>query len=118
MIYLQKLKIAMNVDFNNLRKQAAYSLDRLTRKLNDAIILNNQYAVPNGTFHGQEMNIKGYVLIDADDIQKTMDNLRGEIAAICYTYEKDNKDFKDVFDEVEENGGLAWFNEYIELDED
>lgn len=107
----------MNVDFNNLRKQAAYSLDDLTRKLNDAILKNSQYAIPNAVRHGQEMDIKGYVLIDADDIQKDMDNLRSQVAAICFTYEKDNEGFKDVFEEVEQNGGLAWFNEETE-DED
>jgi hypothetical protein len=100
----------MNVDFNNLRKQTAYSLDSLTNKLNDAILKTTQYAVPNGTYHKQEMDIKGYILIDAEDIQKTIDNLRSQVACICYTYRKDDDDFKDVMEEVEENGGLAWFN--------
>jgi len=36
----------MNVDFNNLRKQAAYSLDILTKKLNGAILKESQYAKP------------------------------------------------------------------------
>lgn len=107
----------MNVDFNNLRKQAAFSLDDLIKKLNGAILKDSQYAKPNDVYHGQEIDIKGYVLIDKDDIQRIMDNLRGEVAAICFTYEKDNEGFKNVFDEVEENGGLGWFNEEAE-DED
>jgi len=107
----------MNVDFNNLRKQAAFSLDDLTRKLNDAILKTSQYAIPNAVRHGQEIDIKGHVLIDVEDIQKDMDNLRSQVAAICFTYEKDNEGFKDVFEEVEQNGGLAWFNEEAE-DED
>jgi len=104
----------MNVDFNNLRKQAAYSLNSLTKKLNGAILKESQYAKPNDVWHDKEIDIKGYVLIDADDIQRTMDNLRGQIASICFTYQKDDEDFKDVFEEVEQNGGLAWFNEETE----
>lgn len=100
----------MNVDFNNLRKQTAYSLDSLTKELNDAILKTTQYAVPNDAYHKQEMDIKGYVLIDPEDIQKIIDNLRSQVACICYTYRKDDEDFKDVMGEVEENGGLAWFN--------
>lgn len=107
----------MNVDFNNLRKQAAYSLDGLIKKLNGAILKDSQYAKPNDVYHNQEIDIKGYVLIDAEDIQRIMDDLRSEVAAICFTYEKDNEGFKDVFGEVEENGGLGWFNEQTE-DED
>ncbi len=106
----------MNVDFNNLRKQAAYSLDDLINKLNGAILKDSQYAKPNDVWHNQEVDIKGYVLIDKDDIQRVLDNLRSEVASICFTYEKDNEGFKDVFGEVEENGGLGWFNE--ESDED
>lgn len=107
----------MNVDFNNLRKQAAFSLDDLIKKLNGAILKDSQYAKPNDVYHNQEIDIKGYVLIDRDDIQRDIDNLRSQVAAICYTYRKDDETFKDVMDEVDENGGLAWFNEESE-DED
>ena len=101
----------MNVDFNNLRTQLAYSCDDLIKKLNGAILKDSQYAKPNDVWHNQEVDIKNYVLIDVDDIQRTMDNLRGEIASVCLTYEKNNEGFKDVFGEVEQNGGLSWFNE-------
>ena len=101
----------MQVDFNNLRKQTAFALDDLTNKLNNAILKKSQYALPNDVYHNQEVDIKGYVLIDSDDIQRIMDELRSNVAAICYTYNKDDKDFKDVMGEVEENGGLSWFNE-------
>jgi len=107
----------MNVDFNNLRKQLAYSCDDLIKKLNGAILKDSQYAVPNDVYHKQEIDIKGYVLIDAEDIQKIIDNLRSQVACICYTYRKDDEDFKDVFGEVEQNGGLSWFNEDSEENE-
>lgn len=77
---------AMTVNFNNLRKQAIYSCDSLTEKLNDAIIRNDEnYATPNG--HGYDVNLKGYVLIDAEEIQKYMDGLRRMIGGIAMTYE-------------------------------
>ncbi len=106
----------MDIDFNNVRKQAAYSLDDLIQKLNGSILKNKQYAIPNGTYHKQEMDIQGYVLIDAEDIQQSLDDLRFQIASICLTYEPKSDKFKDVMPEIEENGGLGWFNP--EEDED
>lgn len=94
----------MTVDFNNVRRQAMIACDTLTRQLNEAILKNDQYALPNGTLHGQEMPIKGYVLIDADDIQRTMDDLRSLIGTIGMSYKPGNEDMKDMYSELYPEG--------------
>lgn len=104
----------MNVNFNNLRKQAIHACERLTQKLNDAIIKEDgQYAKPNNVYHDQQVNIKGYVLIDAEEIQKDMDSLRSMIGGVAMVYEEGNKDFADVYAEVfpDENSSMKSFNE-------
>lgn len=108
----------MTVNFNNLRKQAIYAYDRLTQKLNDAIIKNDeQYAEPNDESY---QNIKGYVLINAEEIQKDMDSLRQMIGSIAMTYIEGDNEFKDVFQELfpEEHEGLKHFNEENDEDEE
>ena len=62
----------MTVNFNNLRKQALYRYDDLCQQLNAAIITNDQWAKPNDVRHGQEINIKGYVVVDAESILETL----------------------------------------------
>ncbi len=110
---------AMNVDFNNLRKQAIYAYDSLVGKLNHAILNDTepQYALPNDCSHNTPMNLNGYVLIDAEDIQKPIDELRSLISAIASVYEPGDEKFKDVYSEVfpEESGDKMFvFNEEIE----
>lgn len=106
----------MKVNFNNLRKQAIYACDALTDKLNSAIIRNeDEYAKPNGYDYTQ--NLKGYVLVDAEYIQKQMDSLRQMVGAIAMVHEEDNEDFKDVYEEVfptREEGGMKYFNNEVE----
>jgi hypothetical protein len=82
----------MTVNFNNLRKQTAYSYHRLAQKLNYAIKSND---LPPSI---------------VEDIQEDMDDLRRLIMSICCVYEKDNEDFKDVSEEVEKSGEIALFN--------
>ncbi len=102
----------MTVNFNNLRKQAAFALDDLTEKLNEAIIQNDdQYALPNEVSHGQQVNLKGYVLVDVESIQKHMDDLRMMVMSIAGTFEPESEEFKDLLDEIDENRGVAYFNE-------
>lgn len=106
----------MKVDFNNLRRQAIYACDALTQKLNDAIIRNDDsYAKPNG--YEWDVNLKGYVLIEAEDIRKQMDSLRMMVGSIAMTFEEENEDFKDVYEEVfptREEGGMKHFNDEVE----
>lgn len=79
----------MNVNFNNLRKQALYSYDALTKVLNE--------------------NIEdGSIRIDVEDIRKEMDDLRMQLFGIACTYIDGDDDFKDISEEV---GEIASFNE-------
>lgn len=103
----------MEVNFNNLRKQAVYAIDSLTQKLNNAIIkTDDEHAKPNGC--DWSVNLKGYVLIDAEDIQKQMDSLRSMIGSIAMCYEPDDKDFADVYAEIfpkDKDTRMKCFNE-------
>jgi len=88
----------MSVNFNAVRKRAIWSYEDLIEKLNRAVIKNDdQYATPNGE---QYTNLRGYVLIDSEDLRKILDNLRSEIGTIGMTYQKEEKEFKDVYSEI------------------
>ena len=101
----------MNIDFNNVRKQAIYAYDSLVEKLNSKILTKDQYVNPKDIYHDQPDNIKGYVLIDADYIQDELDTLRQMIGTIAMTYEKQNEDFTDIFEEVYPKGKhMNFFN--------
>lgn len=76
----------MSVNFNNLRKQAVYSYDRLVDKLNESISEDDW---------GRKM-----VQIDPEDIQEDLDDLRRLILSIAMVYEDGNPDFKDVSEEI------------------
>lgn len=96
----------MNVNFNNLRAQAAYAYDRLAKTLNAAIINETEYHhKEDGSF------VSGNMLLDTDSIQKDMDDLRQMIITINCVYEPDSEDFKSMIDEIDSTGGVACFNE-------
>jgi hypothetical protein len=88
----------MDVDFNSLRKQTCWAYDKLARRMNNAI--EDEYGTKK-------------VVINVDDIQNVMDDLRGLIMASAWVYDKDNKDFQCVGDEV---GDVVWFNSEEEND--
>lgn len=79
----------MNVDFNNLRKQACFAYDRLARKLNNSIE-------------------DGEIRIDAEDIQREMDDLRELVMAATCVYKEGDPEFREVWNEVQP---IAWFNQ-------
>lgn len=95
----------MKINFNNVRKQAIYAYEKLVNELNSAIIKNDQWAKPNDVYHDKQINIKGYVLVDAEAIQKCIDTLRITIGTIGMAFEEENEDFRDVYQEIypEEN---------------
>lgn len=100
----------MKVDFNNLRLQTAYSLDRVIKTLNAGIMPASDWSshkMPDGKY--KEWN--GNVLVDADDLQKSIDELRQNIGVLLCCYEPDNPDYRMLRDEVEQSGGIGWFNE-------
>jgi enoyl-[acyl-carrier-protein] reductase (NADH) len=73
----------MEVNFNNLRKQAVFSLDRLTKALNNAMDKET-----------------GQIEIHANDIEKEMGNLRMLVRSIAFVYEPGDDRFKDLSDEI------------------
>ncbi len=79
----------MEVNFNNLRKKACYAYDRLAKKLNIAI-----------AEYEKEYSEKGKLMIDCDEIQLEMDELKSLIGSIALCYHQNDPDFKDVFSEI------------------
>jgi len=96
----------MNVDFNNLRKQIAYSLDNVIKTLNHNTFTDHSIEV-----NGHYINSEKAVVFEPDDIQKDIDELRQNVGILLCCYEPDNPSYKDVSEEVTQNGGIAWFNE-------
>lgn len=90
----------MKVNFNNLRKQAVFSYDRLVKKLNRNIIDD----------WGEKV-----VRIDPDDIQEDLDDLRRLIMSIALVYEIWISFIKDLDEEIPND--IAFFNNEDE-DED
>lgn len=82
----------MNVDFNNLRKQACYAYDKLARKLNNKITRDD---------------LGDFITVETDDIQKDMDDLRQLIMVMACVYKEGDDEIRAVDDEVQP---IAWFN--------
>lgn len=103
----------MKVNFNNLRKQSVYAYEKLVKELNASIVRDDQWAKPNCIHHNQQVNIKGYVLVDAEAIQKHLHSLRTMIGAIAATSMEDEDEFKDVYQEIypKEGETMPCFNE-------
>ena len=80
----------MTVNFNNLRKQAVFSYDRLVKKLNQKIE-------------------DGNITIPVEDIQEELDDLRMQLMSIAMVYEEGNEDFKDLSDELPDD--ISYFND-------
>lgn len=108
----------MKVNFNNVRKQALYRYDALAGILNRSIIRgDDEWARPNDVCHGQPINLKGYVVIDAEDLDDIMNDLRMLIGTIASCYEEGNDDHADVFSEVYPEGtekAMAVFNPEVD----
>ena len=99
----------MKVNFNSIRKRAVLEMQELSKQLDNSIIKTTQWSKPNGIYHDQEVDIKGYVLVDAEEIENRVNSLLSLISTIACTYEEDNEDFKDLTEEIAED--IKWFNE-------
>ena len=99
----------MKVDFNNLRKQTAFALDKVIRKLNEGILPETEY-VAHQKEDGRYKDWSGDVLIDKEELQSAIDELRQNVGILCCCYEEGNPDYISVYDEVEKSGGISWFN--------
>ena len=76
----------MNVNFDELRKRACFAYDSLAKKLNGAI---DEYE--------KEYSESGKLLVNCDDIQSEMDELKRLIGSIAMCY---NDDMDDVFSKI------------------
>lgn len=74
----------MKINFNNVRKQACYAYDRLVDTLNE----------------NRDEEDKNTIVIDADDLYDVMNDLRMMIGSIAMTYEEDNAEFMDMYEEI------------------
>jgi len=92
--------LKMQVDMNNIRKQAVFAYNSLCKKLND-----NRNDDGWGKF----------IRIDADEIQQDMDDLRSMIGALAFCYLPDNEEFRNLSDEI---GDIEVFNIEEETVED
>jgi hypothetical protein len=84
----------MKINFNNARRNACRTHDRLVKLLNASID-------------------DGQVIIDVDLLEDVMNDLRMYIGSIAGTSVDGNEDFKDVFEELypaENNGHMEFFN--------
>jgi hypothetical protein len=82
----------MEVNFNNLRRQACIAYDSLCQELNSAI------------------DEDGDIQISAHEIQRSMDDLLMMICAIAFCYEEGNPDMIDVYSELYGDGSMESFN--------
>lgn len=112
---MKKLKVKiqkMKVNFNNLRKQAVYRYNILCQKLNAATRKSNE----NDYLDGYGWVSKGCIVIEADDIQKEMDDLRMMIGSIAMVYEEGSEEFANVYEEIYPEGAekkMESFNEEV-----
>lgn len=86
----------MNINFNNVRLQACIAYDKLCNKLNRAI---------------KDKSFSPEIIIDPEDIQEEMNDLRMMIGTIAMTYQEGEEGFKDVYaEEYPEGKSMQEFN--------
>jgi len=84
----------MNVNFNNLRKQACYAYDKLANRLNTHILKNTDSRDWIEEFGWVE---KGTIVINASDLDEIMNDLRSLIGTVAMVYEEGREDFADSY---------------------
>ncbi|HAY3533749.1 hypothetical protein [Elizabethkingia anophelis] len=98
----------MNVDLNNLRMQAAFALDDIIKTLNNGILPERELSTHR--IDDKWKTWEGDVLVFKEDIQNDIDHLRSCVWALLCCFEENNPEFRTVFEDVDNNGGLAKFN--------
>jgi hypothetical protein len=91
----------MKINFNNVRRNACRTHDRMIKLLNASID-------------------DGQVIVDVDMLEDVLNDLRMAIGAIASTYIEGDDDFKDVFEEMypaETKSHMAFFNPQDEDEE-
>ena len=111
----------MEVDFNNLRRKALHAYDSLVRKLN-ARITSQDTTVVLTDEQAEKTTYKNWpvLVVEMEDIQEELDDLRDYIGGIAMVYQKDDPKFANVFEEVYPKGKqMAPFNQELEeIDDD
>ena len=79
----------MNVNFNNLRKQNVYALERVVELLKEA------------------KDEEGVITINAEELEDDINSALSYAHTICCIFEEGNESFKDLTDEI---GDIEWFN--------
>jgi hypothetical protein len=97
----------MKINLNGVRKSAAYSLDRLIKKLNAGMLSDYESVLEGGEW------VRGDVLVDSNDIKKDIAELRNVIWTLLCCYDENNPLFAEVWQEV---GDIARFPE-VEMGE-
>lgn len=100
----------MEIDFNNLRLQTAYALDRVIKTLNAGIMPSDDWS-SHTMEDGKIKSWSGDVLVNSEDLQKSIDELRQNIGILLCCFEPDNPEYRMLYDEVKESGGIEWFND-------
>lgn len=104
----------MKVNFNNLRRQAVVAYNQLAMRLNDA------KCPPEGVddfIDGFGRTKKDTIIIEAEDIDDIMNDLRSMIGSIAMTYQEGDGEFKDIYSEMypeEQDKRMVIFNEEID----
>jgi hypothetical protein len=74
----------MNIDFNNVRRGAISNFSALVKTLNDGLNSGNG---------------DGMIVVSADELQRSMDNLRNDLVAIGATYKENDPEFICILDD-------------------
>lgn len=105
----------MEVDMNNLRKQAVNAYERLAKKLNSSIRSKDgpyEFVMPNYDASNTGTKYWPHISIRASDIKEEMEDLRRTIGFIALVHDPENPAIKDVFSEMfpESHDGMTVFN--------
>lgn len=107
----------MKVNFNNLRLRTLKAHDRLVGILNGAIVPEDQMITVEQPDNAPSHFLHGGVVLDVNDIEEVLNDLRQYIGSIASVYQEGDPEFKDVFSEhYPEGKSMAIFNP--EPDED
>ena len=94
----------MEINFNNLRLQIAYSLDNVIQTLNNGKMPETKYVLlDDDTWRS------GNILLHYDNLVDDINDLKRQIIALICCYEKGNDEYIDLSDELEQNGGISDF---------
>ncbi|MCE7039167.1 hypothetical protein [Dyadobacter sp. CY312] len=102
-----KAKEHSGVDLNHLRMQIAFRLDDVTKTLNQSI------RETKGITHwgnDKHMFSEHAIVVDPEELDEDMDELRSLVWTLLCCMDGDNPDFRPVYEDVDQNGGLSEFN--------